>query len=194
MSWFGGKAVREPGEETPTYKGKPMFPLLQINCQELPYRPLQLEGTALLVLYLNSEEIPFDKPNGDGWLIREYQSLDGLSPFAAAKPERLKPFPIKWLLSEPERPGWEEAWGVVDLKAINESQEASKAFFERYPNHHGTKVGGYPSEIQHGIGGDSPFVFQVGSEEKPNWMWADNGIGYFCKSAEGEWEFQCQFY
>lgn len=171
-----------------------MFPLLQINCQELPCRPPQLERTALLVLYLTAEEIPFDKPNGDGWLIREYQSIDGLVPVGGTKPEWLKSFPIKWILSEPERPEWEEAWGLVDLTPINESEEASEEFFERYPNYHGTKVGGYPSQIQHGIGGDSPFVFQVGSEEKPNWMWADNGIGYFCKSPEGQWEFQCQFY
>ncbi|MCZ6412879.1 DUF1963 domain-containing protein, partial [Cronobacter sakazakii] len=57
----------------------------------------------------------------------------------------------------------------------------------------GTKDGGYPLQIQHGVG-IQDFVFQVGSEEKVNWMWADNGIGYFHKSPEGLWTFSCQFY
>lgn len=30
------------------------------------------------------------------------------------------------------------------------------------------------------------FVFQIGSEEKPNWMWGDNGTGYFY-FREGRW-------
>jgi hypothetical protein len=60
-------------------------------------------------------------------------------------------------------------------------------------NHSGTKVGGYPTEIQHSVGLDD-FVFQVGSEEKPRWMWADNGIGYFFRDAAGVWRFSCQFY
>lgn len=36
-------------------------------------------------------------------------------------------------------------------------------------------------EIQHGVGIED-FVFQVGSEEKVNWMWADkvrSNFGYF---------------
>ena len=39
---------------------------------------------------------------------------------------------------------------------------------------------------QHDLGRDSTFIFPIGSEEKANWMWADNGIGYFLKSVSGE--------
>ena len=67
------------------------------------------------------------------------------------------------------------------------------SFFEDFNRYRGTKVGGFPTEIQHGVGIEE-FVFQVGSEEKVNWMWADNGIGYFHRSSEGEWRFSCQFY
>jgi hypothetical protein len=194
-SWFGGHAVALPDEPVPECDGTPMFPLLQVNCSELPYVPEQLSGTALFVVWVNQTEIPFDKPNGDGWLIREYPTLDRLRPLAdLTKPSHVKTFAMRWCLSESDGPGWEEAWGLVDLDSVNSSEEASDEFFSRYSNHPGTKVGGYPTEIQHGIGGDATFVFQIGSEGKPNWMWAGNGIGYFLKDDSGAWEFQCQFY
>lgn len=194
-SWFGGCAIARPDESVPEFDGKPMFPLLQVNCSELPYVPAKLVGTALFVVWLNHTVIPFDLPHGQGWLIREYASLDGLEPVVnAPKPGFIKPFPVRWLLSETEGPAWEEASGLVDLDSVNFSEEASEEYFSRYSNHPRTKVGGYPTEIQHGLDGDAAFVFQIGSEEKSNWMWADNGIGYFLKTDSGEWQFQCQFY
>ncbi len=194
-SWFGGRAVARPEEGVPESGGDPMFPLLQVNCSELPYVPGELAGTALFVVWLDPAAIPFDRPHGDGWRIREYPSLDGLEPVEGfAAPEYLRAFPIRWSLSEDDAPGWTDAWGVAGLKAFDASKMDLDEFHRRYSNHWGTKVGGYPSEIQHGIGGDAPFVFQIGSEEKARWMWADNGIGYFQKTPAGEWFFQCQFY
>jgi hypothetical protein len=194
-SWFGGHGVTLPDESMPEHNGEPMFPLLQVNCAELPYVPKELNGTALFVVWFNQTEIPFDKPHGDGWCVREYATLDALRQIDnIVKPSHLKTFPIRWTLSETEGPGWEDAWGLVDLDSVNSSEGASDEFFSRYSSHAGTKLGGDPTEIQHGIGGDATFLFQIGSEEKPNWMWADNGIGYFLKTESGEWEFQCQFY
>ncbi len=194
-SWFGGRGVGLAGEELPLYKGKEMFPLMQVRIDELPYIPAALERTKFLVVFFNRDEIPFDQENGNGWLIREYESVEDLMPLpASTEAPVVKDFPIKWSLSDTEGPGWEDAWGVTDLTPINESEEASDLFFDRFSNHSGTKLGGWPSDIQHGLGGDGEFIFQIGSEEKPRWMWADNGIGYFLKETNGEWSFQCQFY
>lgn len=90
-------------------------------------------------------------------------------------------------------PGWEDAWSLLDLDSVNLDDSASDAFFHDFNRYPSTTFGGYPKEIQHGAGIDD-FVFQVGSEEKVNWMWADNGIGYFHRWAEGEWRWSCQFY
>jgi uncharacterized protein YwqG len=194
-SWFGGQGVGLSGEELPKYKGKEMSPLMQVKVDELPHVPDALGKTKFLVVFFNREEIPFDQENGNGWLIREYDSIEGLVPLPkASEGDAVKDFPIKWKLSDNEGPGWEDAWGVTDLGSINESEEASDLFFDRFLNHSGTKFGGWPSDIQHGLGGDGEFVFQIGSEEKPRWMWADNGIGYFLKEENGDWSFQCQFY
>lgn len=193
-SWFGGRGVGLPGELLPTYRGREMFPLLQVNLTELPVVPPQLAGLKLFTLFLNREEIPFDQPHGEGWLIREYSETEDLVSLPpAAEPPAVRPFPIQWHLAEDERPGWEDAWEIIDLKAVHEDEEASAYFFEKLKNYPGTKIGGYPTEVQHAVGLEG-FVFQVGSEEKPQWMWADNGIGYFFKEPEGQWRFECQFY
>lgn len=167
-SWFGEAGVGLPGETLPDYQGKTMLPLLQVNVTELPYIPSQLEKTKLLIVFLNRDKIPFDKPHGEGWLIREYTSLEQLVPLPlASEPEHIRPFPIKWELSERDAPGWEMAGSLADMSEIHESDDASNLFFERYEGIAGTKMGGYPYEIQHGDFGDSEFVFQIGSEEKP---------------------------
>lgn len=190
-SWFL-KGVALPGEALPAWKGLPMFPLLQIRVDELPVIPDQLKDIALLVLYHNMESYPFDKPHGEGWLIREYTTLEGLELLPAIDTP-YHAFQVRWLHINDDAPGWEDAWDVVDLSDVNEDEEASDCFFDDFNRYRGTKVGGYPMEIQHGAG-IQDFVFQVGSEEKVNWMWADNGIGYFHKSLEGVWTFSCQFY
>ncbi|MCU6684134.1 YwqG family protein [Leclercia sp. H6W5] len=190
-SWFL-KGVCLPGEGLPVWKGQPMFPLLQIRTDELPVIPEQLKGIALLVLFHNREHHPFDQPHGEGWLIREYATLEGLELLPELETP-YRPFPVRWVSVNDDAPGWEDAWDIIDLSEVNDDTQASDSFFDDFNRYGGTKVGGYPMEIQHGVGIED-FVFQVGSEEKVNWMWADNGIGYFHRSAEGIWQFSCQFY
>lgn len=191
VSWFG-RGVCIPGEALPTHEGRELFPLLQINISELPYVPAELSGVRLLVLFHSRTEHPFDKPHGEGWLIREYSSLEGLIPLPqASEPDVVRPFPIRWSLVEDDAPGWEEAWHVVDLSSVNDD-DASSAFFRDFSRYPGTKVGGYPFEIQHGVVLDD-FVFQVGSEGKAGWEWVDGGIGYYFKNRNGEWRWDCQF-
>ncbi|MNN37094.1 hypothetical protein D3C81_1510250 [compost metagenome] len=169
-----------------------MFPLLQVCVRELPVIPSELEGVELLVLFLNRSEYPFDRPHGEGWLIREYTSLSGLIPIQVDTGP-FRPFPIVWNHVEDDAPGWEDAWEVIDLHPVIGDKEASDAFFNSFSRHGGTKFGGYPTEIQHGVGLDN-YVFQVASEEKVGWMWADNGRGYFFRSPSGDWSWSCQFY
>jgi hypothetical protein len=190
-SWFC-RAVGLPNEGLPSWKGEPMFPLLQVRIDELPFVPPQLQGIALLVLFQNLQRHPFDRPHGDGWLVREYRSLDGLQPLPSMR-HPFRPFPISWSEVEDDAPGWEDAWDCVDLTPVNDDEAASAAFFDDFARHASTKFGGYPTEIQHGVG-LKDFVFQVASEEKVGWMWADNGVGYFFRSPEGQWSWSCQFY
>jgi hypothetical protein len=129
-SWFL-KGVSLAGEGLPVWRGKPMFPLLQIRIDELPVIPEQLKNVALLVLFHNMESHPFDQPHGEGWLIREYATLDGLE----LLPELATPyraFPVRWLSVNDDAPGWEDAWDILDLSAVNDDEPASDSFFEDF--------------------------------------------------------------
>ena len=195
-SWFG-RGVCRPDEGLPEYDGKPMLPLLQINVSELPFVPPQLHDVSLLVLFFQHDDYPFDKPHGEGWLIREYISLEGLQPLPVSDlPPLAKPFPIKWSLIEDDAPSWEDCWSVIEgIDFVNDDHEANNAFYEDFHRFHQTKVGGYPYCIQHeALKRNTEFVFQVGSEEKAQWMWIDHGIGCFYKDSAGKWSWACQFY
>jgi len=130
ISWFGGTGVGLPGETLPYFQGKPMLPLLQVNVTELPYVPPQLEKTKLFIVFLNRFEIPFGLPNGEGWLIREYDILEPLVSLPpSSEPELVRPFPIRWNLCEKDPPGWEMAGSLIDMSALHESAEAEELFF-----------------------------------------------------------------
>jgi hypothetical protein len=186
-SYFGGRFVAGAGEDWPLNGGQPMIPLLQVRTDELPYRPQALEGIALFNVFIGPRELPIDLPaeSGDGWLLRSYPNLDNLSPLVPPVEPQVRPFPVRWHLSETEGPQWTDAWGVYDLTEFNKLEDAVDLFYDRYQRHLHTKVGGWPSYTQGSVGSDD-YVFQIGSEEKPRWMWGDNGNGYF-SFKEGKW-------
>jgi hypothetical protein len=172
-----------------------MLPLLQVRTDELPFVPTQLADIALFNVFAGARTFPADLPavNGNGWVIRCYRSLDGLVPLAGEPKSHVKTFPIRWSLAEAEGPGWEDAWGVTDLSAFSELPDSIDLFHDRYMNCSTTKVGGWPSYIQPAPGQDAAdFVFQIGSEGKSNWMWGDNGIGYFyCRDDDWIMHWDC---
>ncbi len=194
ISWFG-KGVGLENERLPFYNGKEMFPLLQINVSELPFVPNQLQETKLLVVFFNQDEYPFNNPHGEGWLIREYKSLENLIPLPEIDMSKiLRPFPILWKLIEDDAPGFATSGEIVDVSLIYNDEEAKKTFEELNQYYSvSTKVWGYPDEVQHEIDNWQNYVFQIGSEEKAAWQWIDRGTAYFFKDANSAWSWDCQF-
>ena len=92
---------------------------------------------------LNREDIQFNKPHGDGWEIREYKTIEGLDLLPESEePPVVKDFPIKWYKIDDDAPGWENAWELVDLTPINETDGVDEKFFFEYNRYPGTKFGG----------------------------------------------------
>lgn len=171
-----------------------MFSLLQVNIDELPFVPDALSGVAFLSVFFSPEYDLTNSVNGEGWVLREYEAGEQLVVLPDSdQPEMVKPFPMRWDLRNDDAPSWEDAWELCDLTPINDVEGASDRFFHDYNRYPTTKVGGFPYRIQQGSN-LTDFVFQIGSEEKPRWMWADNGVGYFYKKPDGQWYFECQFY
>ena len=194
------------GEEVPAWQGDSMFPLLQINAADLP-RPAPELGPAfagagsraVLVLWHNRREVCWDNAHGDGWCVQVYDSPADLVPADAPPPEHVKPFPVRWSEGEPEAPRWEEAWEELPeevMEAINAADDGplNAAFYE-YPHCYRTKIGGFPSDIQHRVPVD-PFAFQIASEEKANWMIGDHGTSYYGRpeGPGGAWTTNAQCY
>jgi hypothetical protein len=201
-SWFGGHAVALPTEPIPEFRGEKMFPLLQVNCSELPCVPDGLEGVAIFVVWIAEHFLDAlaDKLYGDGFLIREYPSLEGLQPVSGiSTPKDLKTLPVKWTQVEDDAPDWSDASEFVDLsplKQIDKRYEWGEPYDEKYHNHERTKIGGYPTVIQDSLSwseAKGTFVLQIAHEDNAHWDWVDSGVAYFLKSESGTWEWDCQF-
>jgi uncharacterized protein YwqG len=194
-SWFGTVRVGRAEETWPDARGEPMTPLGQFNLEEMPYVPDRLSGIALVTVFIDAKRLPSETENGDGWWVREYRSLDDLVALEQPGQEfSIKPFPVRWRLSETEAPSWEDAESVCDAKAFSRIPDSIEVYYEKFENAENTKFGGWPALVQSELGfGVENHVFQIGTEDKAHWMWGDAGVGYFGLDEQGTWhqEWQC---
>ncbi|WP_227607577.1 DUF1963 domain-containing protein [Hymenobacter translucens] len=194
-SRFSGDFVLVPEQAWPSYQNRPLQAFLQINVAELPFVPVPLRPYKLITVFIDEQDIPFDKPHGQGWQVNCYTSLEGLklaeNPISSPS---IKPCEISWQLAQDEAPAWEDAITAVDLSEFDTLSNAGDVFYERFTNHEFTKVGGWPSLIQHQLTmSPADFVLQIGSEVKANWQWVDAGTVYLGWHG-GKWLLECQCY
>ncbi len=162
-SWFGRVTLAAPGEAWPTYKGVPLGPRLQIRLDEAPYVPTSLRDLALITFFTlsdDSDDIAADLhdvmrelgvkseielPNGQGWLIRTYQSLDGLVPIATPsnKTWLSGTSPVRWEFVERDLP---ESLEFADMPEVSENWP--DAADEARTSTDVARLGGWPSVFQ----------------------------------------------
>ena len=165
-----------------------MIGLAQLNLKESPWVPEILCPYALLALFIAEEEgdllIPDGRPNGDGWLLRAYQSLDDLSPaFAPRPPDWLRPRQLEWQPIE-DVPSWEDVGSLVDYRFIEALLGGSDYGDIVGRPHDGTKLGGWPTLIQSEISwaplnrhpASPAYAFQIDSHEKAGLNLWDGGV------------------
>lgn len=199
-SWFGRVRLALPGEVWPRTTGVPMHALCQINLTELPFRPPRLDDLDLIAVFVGPAELPVDEPNGTHWCLRAYPRLSELVPLEPIKTDsRIVPYPMRPVVIEEDYPCWEDLAAEVPA-------EVRDSYHDLFPNVPGFKLGGWPTLVQHEIEwprGDethftSEYVFQIDTTEKGNWMWGDNGVGYFgrgnTRGHESEWSLDWQCY
>lgn len=180
-SWFGKVAYCTEDESWPTQNGEPMYALAQINVTHLPYRPKGLEDIDFIAIFIDSNELPTDASNGDNWLLRAYKDISKLIPMEQADTDsHIKPFPMNPREVEEDYPCWEDL-------PVGCPEEIDDDYYDLCENTYGFKLGGWPSLVQSEIywapwnkhEAVPEYIFQIDSSEKGNWMWADNGVGYF---------------
>ena len=185
-SWMGQVLLGLPGEQWPSFEGRPMWGVCQIRVDELPAAPPRaLDGVELVTVFIDLLELPVDTPNGEGWELRAYPSIDALAPLLEpdrheAEDEQLgvRPFPVLWRAH-------------VDMPDRDESPDDAYREFvdglEDWPETaaYGLKVGGWPKTVQSEVtwtlaGGDEvEFVLQIDTDEKSGVMIGDGGLAYF---------------
>jgi uncharacterized protein YwqG len=198
-SWFGRVRLAQANESWPIHEGKPMIPLCQLNLTEAPYVPPNLEDIALLTIFISAQALPLDTPNGDGWQLRTYSSLENL--IEIVEPDhgsQIRPFPIRWELIEEDYPSWEDV-------TIALPEEIEDNYYDLFEVKDGSKLGGWPSLIQGEIywapfnqhPANPEYAFQIDSEAKAGWLWGDSGVGYFGRGtgqAKDTWTLAWQCY
>jgi len=198
-SWFGRVNFAGEGEGWPITNRYPMHALCQINLAEMPFRPPRLDDIQFIAVFIGPCELPTDNANGTNWCLRAYPSLDLLVPLSRKETgTQIKPFPMRPRIVEEDYPKWEDV-GI----ALNE--DVAESYYDHFENFSGLKLGGWPTLIQSEIfwapwnkhPASPQFVFQIDTTEKGNWMWGDNGVGYFGRGTspghENTWacDWQC---
>jgi hypothetical protein len=198
-SWFGSVNFAANGEQWPSTNGEPMHALCQINLTEMPFRPPRLNDVDLITVFIGSNELPNRSGNGTNWCLRAYPSLSELVPLPAQETgSHIKSFPMRPRIIDADYPNWEDV--NVDL-----DEDVAETYYDHFENVGGLKLGGWPTLVQSEIfwapwnkhPASPEYVFQIDTTEKGNWMWGDNGVGYFGRGTsrghENEWacEWQC---
>lgn len=198
-SWFGKVLYCSNGESWPIQNGEPMHALAQINITQMPFRPKGLDDIDFVTIFIGPKDLPNNASNGNDWELRAYNDISILIPLEQVDSgSDIKSFPMNPRIIEEDYPCWED----VPTKVPEEIEDD---YYDLFDNISGFKLGGWPSLIQSEIywapwnkhEAVPEYVFQIDTSEKGNWMWGDNGVGYFgrgtAKGKKNEWtvEWQC---
>src|SRR5262245_42835452 len=145
-SQFGSVPLAAPGERWPISCGEPMWPLLQINLAEAPFRPAVLADLAFVRVYIDPEYSDAGGENGDGWCLRATGPEVKLKPVRPPKMDcEINPSTVRWELVSHDLPG------LVDLPAFLH-EPLIEGYEDEFPTIEATKLGGWPKHIQSGPG------------------------------------------
>ncbi|REC49520.1 YwqG family protein [Chryseobacterium pennipullorum] len=208
-SWIGRVFAYTKDEEIPLdQQGNPMMPLLQLYLPNQPFVPEQIKDKKLMTVFISYDFPQTFEKMGSNWLIREYDDLEDIVvKDLRSSASYLKPFPMTSKLVPTDAPLW-DGGGIedIDYSLISEIVKLEReglfdSYFKFTEHSYRTKLGGYPSFCQPGIGFKDgfgkgfEFVFQVSSDEKACLNVIDSGSFMFAKNTEtGEWSLYYDFF
>lgn len=208
-SWIGRVTAYAEHEEIPLdQNGDQMMPLLQLYLPNQPFVPEPIRDIKLLTVFITYDfPEPLEKM-GANWIIREYKNVNDFVIKDLNNPESyLNPFPLRSQLVPKDAPLWdggglEDLPGDIQRQIINlEKEGVIGSYFDIIEHCYSTKLGGYPSFCQPGIGIKGGFgkgfeyVFQISSDGKAGLNVVDSGSLMFAKNSKtGEWSLYYDFY
>ncbi len=183
-----------------------MASLAQINLTEARFVPPELAGFALVSFWIADDngflDRPNDRPNGDGWAVRAYRSLDELHAVDGRVIDGIRPRQLDWEVVE-DYPDWDDLVATVDfdsLQGLLGSRDAHEVIGSATS---GTKLGGWPRLVQGEIfwapynqhPASPVYCFQIDSEERVGLNLWDSGVvhvGVGTVDGERVWVGECQ--
>lgn len=208
-SWFGKVLWMGRHEYWPLHENKPMWPLMQLNLRESPFVPPALRAHEFMTVFVGTNEL-FANENGNGWCLRTYKSIDELIQVEAPRHNsEVRPFPIRFELVEADI----SEYDALVLEEMGLPLEDAVNFDERFGDYYEliggpaeyTKLGGWPSTLQHGVyyvgepntpptTEEYEFVMQIDAEPKAKWYWPGQGRAYLGVNGSGDWMIQVQMW
>jgi Domain of unknown function (DUF1963) len=210
---FGLRPLGYQDEMYPLCDGEPMQFICQLNLKDAPFVPPVLSDLALVTFFAADPDRFIRSDQEDGtWCIRGYTSADELvqlpiPAFSSVDSNQ------RWLQSAGKEAFWDSTiatshsghegrWWPDDPADVPEDFDPSTIFdVDGYdPNEeYRTKIGGFPAEVQHGVGIPNgwEFAFQIDSEQAVGLEWVDQGFVYCSRNPnetpENQWFVECQF-
>lgn len=208
-SWIGRVFAYAADEEIPLdQNGNQMMPLLQIYLPNQPFVPEQIKDKKLFTVFISYHFPGTFEKMGPNWVIREYDNLEDIViKDLKSSTSYLKPFPLHSQLHPHDAPVW-DGGGIedIDYRLISEIVQLEReglfnSYFKIIDHCYNTKLGGYPSFCQPGIGFKDgfgkgfEFVFQISSDGKAYLNVVHGGSLMFAKNTEtGEWSLYYDFF
>jgi hypothetical protein len=212
-SHFGLTPLAKAGEGYPVNAlGQPLEFICQLNLTQAPFVPEILSDIALITVFVDAPRRFNPEDDRSSWCVRAHESPEGL---VALEPPPSLATP-RWLHGK----GFEARWSeVADHPVYDDPDLKIVSGFDRsgvhLNNQRRSKIGGYPSNIQHEVTwaayrmnddgvlenplhGKVGFAFQIDSESKVGLNWVDGGTVYVGRGVSddtrGQWFVSWQFY
>lgn len=205
-SCFGEVRVAKVPNDWPHRRGKPLWPVCQLNLLEAPFVPSGLEDLAMVQFFIADDYMSSDNVVADtddeksvsSFYVRAFPRLDHLVPVTAPSHGSVfLPFEARWL----EKPKTD--YPTHDTMPIDFDSLRIGSYYEQHEidGVHKTKLGGWPSCIQsepwwdyRDEGNGFEYVLQINSEEKSKCWWGHGGSVFVArhKTKRNFWAFDLQ--
>jgi uncharacterized protein YwqG len=186
-SCYGGTFWGRRGEAWPECNGRPMIPLVQVRCEEVPVKRPGLKRIALLTVFIDEDVEADVSTDADASLVvRQYARLSSLRPLEPpSEVKRYKHSRIEWKKVD-DYPGGSDMREILtpdEWKLVRELKRGGENPFTHHP---GIKIGGWPTPVQVSVAEDESYTMQIDSDY--NYMFGDSGILYLFRSDDPHWD------
>jgi Domain of unknown function (DUF1963) len=219
-SHFGLQPLGLPSEDFPLDgQGVPLEFICQLNLTQAPFVPDILADVQLITFFVDAAGRFIEQAcPPDSWCIRAYTSVEGLVPLKSPTRNEASIHGLSRKHGLSSKRGAEARWSeAIDHPVYDDPDLGIPTGFKavHLQNLRRSKIGGYPSNIQHAVmwtemmmnqdgvlfnplEGQVGFAFQIDSEAKVGLNWVDSGTVYVGRGLTDEirdqWFVSCQFY